>query len=193
VSQFDPVVFVNYRRCDEPETAALLATKLSHVLGREAVFFDSESIELGVAFPAVLLDAVRRCAVVLAVIGRNWFATSPSGGRLVDDSDDWVRLEILTALAAGVRVVPVLVVDVAEVSEPDLPDELAIMARLQFARIRDRYLIQDIGNLVDTLVAQVPRITRRAGGHAGAGGRLDLREARGIQIGGHNVQHNRFA
>jgi len=48
--------------------------------------------------------------VLLAVIGRRWLiAVEEEGRRRLDHSEDYVRLEIATALKRGIRVIPMLV------------------------------------------------------------------------------------
>jgi hypothetical protein len=71
------------------------------------VFLDYESIPVGQDFRTVLLDRVRRSAVLLVVVGDHWL-DGEIGRRPIDRPDDWVRLEILTAFRHGVPVVPVL-------------------------------------------------------------------------------------
>ena len=51
--------------------------------------------------------AVSSCDVLLAIIGPQWLSvTGVDGGRRIDDPADWVRLEVGTALARQVRVIP---------------------------------------------------------------------------------------
>ena len=157
-----PLVFLNYRSEGESSLATLLDEMLSAELGRDVVFLDYRSITLGQDFVPALLNAVRRAAVLLVLIGRDWLRTDDSGRRLVDDPDDWVRKEIVEALAAKVLVVPVLVGNRPQLSADELPDDLKIVARLQYTRIRHRHQPQDIRNLITSLVTQSPRLAHRA-------------------------------
>jgi hypothetical protein len=64
--------------------------------------------------------------VLVAVIGAGWLlAADQRGGRRLDDPDDLVRLEVGTAFARGVRVIPVLVEITVMPGRGDLPDSLA--------------------------------------------------------------------
>jgi hypothetical protein len=55
-------------------------------------------------------EAVSNCAVLLAVIGRDWLEVKDADGRQgLDDPDDFVRLEIGAALQRDVPVTPVLI------------------------------------------------------------------------------------
>ena len=74
------------------------------------MFFDRRTIGIGQKFAANIRAAVASCVVVLVVIGRGWLATVNVGGRRRrDDGDDFVRLEIETAIKNDVRLIPVLV------------------------------------------------------------------------------------
>ena len=70
-------------------------------LGADNVFKDVDAIPLGRDFRRILQDAVARCDALLVVIGPRWLGeTDAAGRRRVDDPEDWVRIEIETALAA---------------------------------------------------------------------------------------------
>jgi hypothetical protein len=78
-------------------------------LGRDNVFLDVDSIDLGVDWFSVLTEWVGACDVLVAVIGRNWVSTTGKNGlRRIDDPDDFVRIEIEAALQRNVRLIPVL-------------------------------------------------------------------------------------
>jgi hypothetical protein len=194
-----PLVFLNYRSADESFVATLLHEAVSAKLGRDAVFLDYRSIPLGHDFMAALLDSVRRAAVLLVLIGPDWLRPDEAGHRLIDNPDDWVRKEILEALAADVLVVPVLIGDRPRLQADELPDELKIIAQLQYARIRHRHQPQDIHHLITSLIAQSSDLANEMRKHvedvpdvAAAAQRFNLSGAKGVQIGNQNVQHNEF-
>lgn len=101
--------------------ATLLDTALSAEFGLNAVFLDYNSIPPGKDFIAALLDTVRHTTVLLVVIGQDWLRTNAQGYRALDNPDDWVRREILAALAANILVVPVLVGDRSRLRADELP------------------------------------------------------------------------
>lgn len=96
-------IFISYRRADSRHSARGLYTRLTDTFDKAAVFFDVESIDLGVNFPERLSLAVGRAAVVLAVIGDQWQETllkKPPKTKRVD----YVRAELKLAgerLASG--------------------------------------------------------------------------------------------
>jgi tetratricopeptide (TPR) repeat protein len=149
-------VFINYRGTDSGSYGALLFAELSRHFGRELAFLDTESIPAGTDYVQELLARVRQARVVLAVIGPRWLQTTDSEGRRIDDPNDWIRRELVEALAAGVRVIPVLT-DGAELpAEGELPSDLAALARCQFRRLRYRDAGRDVDRLVADLIEMDP-------------------------------------
>lgn len=153
------LVFINYRGSDEPWVANWLCSELAERLGPEQVFLDNRSIPPGEDYARVLLDKVRSSLVLLAVIGSEWYSSGPDG-RLIDNDRDWVRREIATALAAGVRVLPVLVGDVPDLVYEDLPSDIGQLATFQRRRIR----LQEAHRNVSSIVAEITSIDPRLSG-----------------------------
>jgi hypothetical protein len=59
------------------------------------------------------------------VIGEQWMnARNEEGGRRIDLEDDWVRIEIETALTLNKKVVPVLVGRATTPSAEELPPSI---------------------------------------------------------------------
>jgi hypothetical protein len=74
-------IFVNYRVGDEAFAAVLIDRELSDEFGAENVFRASRSIPPGDDFHRGLLDGLRRCSVLLAVIGQRWSDAVDAEGR----------------------------------------------------------------------------------------------------------------
>jgi len=109
-----PKIFISYRRQDSIETTGRIYDQLAGHFGSEHVFMDVDTIPPGVDFRKHLHEAVARCDVVLAVIGRDWLKRRGLfRKRRLDDPGDFVRIEIEAALQRDIRVVPVLVRDAA--------------------------------------------------------------------------------
>lgn len=151
-----PLVFITYRSHDTSPTAFTLYREISHRFGKNVAFRDSDSLPTGVDFAPRLLESLRGCAFLLAVIGPRWLES-----RLVDSPDDWVRREITEALAQKIPVVPVLVGDTAALTEDDLPEPIKAIARHHHVRIRHREEKTDIDALLDKLVEAEPRLFAR--------------------------------
>jgi TIR domain-containing protein len=146
-------VFINYRGAgDSLYAAGLLHTGLSHALGLDRVFLDSESIKPGADFVETLVERVRAARVVLAIIGPRWLtATDVDGGRRIDDPNDWIRRELVEAFDAGVPVIPVLTDNTRMPTDVDLPADIARLGRAQYVLLRQRHARADIAFLLDKL------------------------------------------
>jgi hypothetical protein len=70
---------------------------------------DIDTIEPGEDFVKVIEEAVASCEVLIAVIGRSWLSTAGRNTGRFENPNDFVRLEITTALSRDIRVIPVLV------------------------------------------------------------------------------------
>ena len=82
----DADIFVNYRTSDEASAAVLIAEGVARRFGEERVFWDHGSIKMGEPYPERLSRAVRRCAVLIAVIGDRWVdAQDARGERRLDN------------------------------------------------------------------------------------------------------------
>jgi uncharacterized membrane protein YidH (DUF202 family) len=91
---------------------------------------DVDTIEPGADFVARIEDAVGTAAVLLVVMGRGWVsAKDENGRRRLDDPEDFVRLEVASALQRDVRVIPVLVGGATMPESEELPASLAGLSR----------------------------------------------------------------
>jgi hypothetical protein len=123
------VIFISYRRDDSEGEAGRLYDDLVRIFGAEAVFMDVSDIHPGKDFRQAIDENVAKCAVLLAMIGPGWATIQgPSGTRRLDQPNDFVRLEIASALARGVDVIPVLVHGARMPAPADLPDNLQSLA-----------------------------------------------------------------
>src|SRR5712675_132577 len=104
-------IFLNYRRGDEPGFALALYGRLEQSFSAEQLFMDVEGgIPAGDDFVKVLETQVAQCDVLLALIGQDWLSvTDDTGARRLENPDDFVRIEIESAMRLGKRVIPVLV------------------------------------------------------------------------------------
>lgn len=142
-------IFVSYRRQDSGHLAGRLYDRLAERFGEGRVFMDVDTIAPGVDFAEEISRAVAACQVLVAVVGPAWLtATDERGRRRLDDPDDFVRLEIETALARGVRVIPVLAQGAVMPGRDDLPESLADLARRNALFIRHESFRSDAGRLL---------------------------------------------
>lgn len=135
-------VFLSYRRSDNDYLAAAIHDGLIASSSSLDVFYDIESIDLGVEFRQVIIDAVRSADVVVALIGPLW-----QPDRL-GDPGDYVGLELLAAREAQKRIVPVLHGNAREPTVIELPTELAWIPHTNMFRFGGpRQLNDDIQRL----------------------------------------------
>jgi hypothetical protein len=145
-------IFVSYRRDDTAYPAAWLFDRLADRFGRDQVFKDIDSIQLGDDFVEVISAAVESCDVLLALIGDRWLtSTGEDGRRRIDNPDDFVRLEIEAALRRNVRVIPILVEGARMPRVGDLPPSLAMLARRQALELSPSQFEFDTERLIRVL------------------------------------------
>jgi serine/threonine-protein kinase len=133
--------------------------------------------------------------VLLAVIGPGWIdALDERGRRRLEDPDDFVVLEIQTALERGVRVIPVLVDGARMPRRDELPDQLATFARRNAIRLDHDTFRSDLSNLLTQLKAVVDEPRREAprrllanryelGETLGYGGLSEVHRGRDVRLG----------
>ncbi|MBC8170534.1 MAG: toll/interleukin-1 receptor domain-containing protein, partial [Anaerolineae bacterium] len=123
-------IFINYRRQDSEGYVGRLYDRLMQQFKHEDIFMDVDSIKPGVDFVKTLEDAVTACDIFIAVIGPQWSnITDEAGARRLELWNDFVRIEIASALKQNKYVIPVLV-GRAKMPVPDeLPDDLKSLAR----------------------------------------------------------------
>jgi hypothetical protein len=146
-------IFISYRRQDSQSAAGRLADHVKEQMPGVPLFRDVETIEPGVDFTEAIGRALQSCGALLAVIGPHWTSvTDAAGKRRLDNANDYTRLEIVTALQrSNVRVIPVLV-DGAQMPEPnELPEDLQPLCRRNAIELSDKRWSFDVSQLIETL------------------------------------------
>ena len=150
-------IFISYRRQDAAGHAGRLFDRLVVRYGDAHVFMDYHDLPPGVDFATAIESNLLQASVVLAVMGPHWIDVRDADGRpRLAQPEDFVRRELLSALAAGKRVIPVLVGGAQIPAEEQLPTELAALVRLQACELRDSRFDDDLKALLETLPAAVP-------------------------------------
>jgi TIR domain-containing protein len=145
-------IFINYRRGGDPGVAQALLSRLEQAFPPDQLFMDVDNIEPGLDFVQVLEEQVRSCDVVLAVIGHDWIdARDPTGARRLDNPEDFVRVEILSALSQNKRVIPVLVGDTQMPRSDELPEAMKPLARRHAVRLTHERFRADTEGLIKAL------------------------------------------
>jgi TIR domain len=145
-------IFLSYRRDDASGWAGRLYEHLVAEWGPDQVFIDIDAIAPGEDFREAIARTMEACDVVMVVIGPNWIsARDHDGNRRLDDEGDTHRQEVVAALKAEVRVVPVLVGGAAMPKVSELPEALRDLAYRNAAVVEDRRFASDVQALQDTL------------------------------------------
>jgi hypothetical protein len=153
-------IFVSYRRGDTAGYAGRLADDLDEHFGENVVFHDIDSIAPGTDFVEATQQAIGSAEVLLAVIGRSWL-TATNFKRL-QDPQDYVRMEILTALNRNTRVIPVLVEGASMPSAKQLPEELAPLTHRNAFELHANSWGNDVQRLITTLEQQLEDSQQKA-------------------------------
>lgn len=128
-------VFISYRRDGGLEVAARIANFFAEK--NYSVFFDIDSMRLG-PFPKQILDNIENSDVFIAVL-------TPHSLDRCENENDWVRVEIETALKNGISIIPFVV---PGFSFPDiLPssiDKLREYQAVEYNAVLFRYVLEDL-------------------------------------------------
>ncbi len=150
-------IFLSYRRGDTAGHTGRLHEDLVRVFGSERVFFDVEGLHPGDDFDAVLRQRLAESLIVLVAIGPRWMGILEGGKRRIDEPDDYVRLEVATALADDkTRVIPVLCEGAALPTAAALPDNMASLVSRQAFALSDQRWRHDVEQLFAAITPYVP-------------------------------------
>lgn len=151
-------IFISYRRSDSSSISGRVFDHLSRRFGAASLFRDIDSIHAGEDFRKAITTAVSRCHVFVAVIGEEWLdVRDETGERRIQNANDYVHIEIRTALERGVTVVPVLI-DGAEMPRAEsLPEPIRELAFRNSLPVRSGLDFQgDIERLCNELETLLP-------------------------------------
>jgi len=154
-------IFISYRRDDTEGEAGRLFDDLVRSFGENSVFMDVAGINPGMDFRKAIDDNVSSCGVLLALIGPTWATiTNGDGTRRLDDPNDFVRLEIASALARNIAVIPVLVHNSRMPHPEQLPDNLKDLAFRNSVELTHARWNSDVQLLIDALGQYVSASSR---------------------------------
>jgi energy-coupling factor transporter ATP-binding protein EcfA2 len=151
-------IFISYRRADTEHIAGRLYDHLKKEYDEKELFYDVDTIDPGVDFKRYIATGLQESAVMLALIGKRWANPSWNSirGWLPHPSmrEDYVLLEIVTALDLGVPVIPLLVDGVTMPNSNNLPVSIAELAFRNAIRLGSgRDFDKDVRKLLDSIDA----------------------------------------
>ena len=146
-------IFISYRRDDAAYVTGHINDRLRKEFGDDSIFTDVDRIALGVDFRTTLDLMVSQCQILLAVIGHDWLTVKNKDGQIrLQDPTDFVRIEIESALARDIPVIPLLVAGTKMPSKDELPGSLEELAFRNGTQIRpDPDFHTDIDRLIKSL------------------------------------------
>jgi hypothetical protein len=146
--KYSGTIFINYRKDDSNWNALALYNELQKYFEEERLFKDFNAIQPGDDFVLSIQRALSKCDVLLVVMGRHWLDVKNSNNvRRLDDPDDYVRIEIATALERGIQVIPVLFDNTPIPTPQQLPDNLKPLSRRQAIEINPNGFEDDVRRL----------------------------------------------
>ncbi|MCP4202025.1 MAG: toll/interleukin-1 receptor domain-containing protein [bacterium] len=149
-----PRVFLSYRRKDTPGQASWIYDGLVRHLGPDRVFRDFDVIQAGSSFAAAIREALAESDLVLALIGHGWLEEDPAARRTrLFDPEDWVRLELESALGSGTPILPVLINGVTMPPPGLVPEELWPVLGIEAVEVSDKNRDTDVKVLVETIAS----------------------------------------
>ena len=122
-------IFISYRRSDSEYVTGWIYDRLTTEFGKDEIFKDVDNIPLGVDFRTHLDQAISQCKICLCVIGQDWLdARDNEGNRRLELDQDFVRIELESALSRNIPVIPLLVRGARMPSPQQLPQSLQALA-----------------------------------------------------------------
>jgi hypothetical protein len=148
-------IFISYRREDTRHVAGRIFDYLKKEFSEQELFFDVESIPIGADFRMHINTRLEESAAVLAIVGPLWINRDWNWNkwlRRAPAKEDYVLLEIETALKLGVPVIPIRVDETAMPPVHRLPPSIRDLTDRNWTPIRDgRDFPIDMGRLVEVL------------------------------------------
>lgn len=146
------MIFISYRRQDEPGYVARLADGLGERFGKQAVFRDVDSLQAGKPWKDELDSVLQSSSIVLAVIGNNWHGNDKSN----TDAVDYVHYELEKARELSLPIIPVLL-NTSQIPDPNRLDKLTWITDLQTFELNDGQNRWD--NTLAALAARIEQLT----------------------------------
>src|SRR4030095_15739572 len=117
-------IILSYRREDSAGVTGRIFDRLIQEFGTDRVFMDIDSMPAGVDFHDHLQEILEDCGALLVIIGKSWRSQRKGQPARIMDPDDWVRIEVETALQRAIPVVPLLIDGASLPSRDHLPESL---------------------------------------------------------------------
>ncbi|WP_339705788.1 toll/interleukin-1 receptor domain-containing protein [uncultured Kriegella sp.] len=155
-------IFISYRRSDSQGYAGRLSDSLEAYFGEKRVFRDIEDIKGGSKYAKDIENQLSTADAVIILIGPAWLSVAGENGkRRIDDPEDWVVKEIVTAIENGIRVFPVLIEGTVLPRISELPEYLRPILDYNAITISDRNWDADVLGLGKIISFEIPTANER--------------------------------
>lgn len=151
-------IILSYRRADSAGIAGRIFDRFVGHFGAEDVFMDIDNIPFGIDFREHIKNELENSDVVLVIIGLRWL--TDAGVRRIDNENDFVRIEVETALQRGIPVIPVLVDGATMPLLGELPNSLRDLIFRNAATIDSG---RDFNMHIDRLIRSIRRLIEKSG------------------------------
>ena len=143
-------IFISYRRDDTAGYTGRIYDRLVQKYGKNSLFMDVDTIPPGVNFKRYIDGYVASTSIMLVMIGKLWANISDShGNRRLNNPQDFVRIEIASALERGIPVIPVLVRGAQMPNPNELPSDLKDLIWQNAIAVDDRNFHHDMDDLIE--------------------------------------------
>lgn len=136
-----------------------MARALRSHFPKDHVFHDVKAIPAGVQFKKHLREKLATSDVILILIDSDWLDVKKGRKRRLDIEDDPVRMEIETAIAHKLELIPVLIEDAKLPRHSDLPESLRPIRKCHTAELTAVNDETDIKRLIDAIETALKRRT----------------------------------
>lgn len=118
-----PLISLSYRRID---SAAITGRVYDHLVtryGADKVFMDVSGIPYGADYREHIQEVFRDTKLILAMVGPEWVGKNAKGERIQEMLDP-IRVEINTAMAQKIRILPVRIDNAKMPDADELPEDI---------------------------------------------------------------------
>lgn len=162
-------IAISYRRADSSAMTGRIFDRLVARYGKDSIFIDVDNIPLGVDYRRQIEATWQQADLLIAVIGPQWIGEDTDPARIRQRGDP-IRVEIETALARELPILPVLVDGATMPASKALPKSLQPLSYINAAQVnsgRDFHAqMERLMAAVDQAVPGMAREERAATGSA---------------------------
>ncbi len=145
-------IFISYRREDTDASCGRLYDYLKQSIDKEALFKDVIDIKTGSNIEEEINYYLNKSDIFFIIIGRNFTKLkSNNGKKRIFEDEDWVRLEISTAISLKKKIFPILVDNAKMPKKSELPKDLQELTNINSIGLRHDYWENDISIMLNSI------------------------------------------